>query len=72
MNPGIEFYRKKRGYHPTGSLVHTAKAKGFSSVLEMLRVEGSETLDSEKSLSRVSKASASSKKRKATNEVCQC
>ncbi|XP_050258099.1 uncharacterized protein LOC126703192 isoform X1 [Quercus robur] len=62
------FCMKKRGYHPTGSLVHTAKAKGFSSVLEMLRVEGSETLDSEKSLSQVSKASASSKKRKATNE----
>ncbi|KAM4114633.1 hypothetical protein ACJW30_04G083400 [Castanea mollissima] len=62
------FCMKKRGYHPTGSLAHTAKAKGFSSVLEMLRVEGSETLDSEKSLSQVSKASASSKKRKATNE----
>ncbi|KAK7823139.1 cell division cycle-associated 7-like protein [Quercus suber] len=62
------FCMKKRGYHPTGSLVHTAKAKGFSSVLEMLRVEGSETLDSEKSLSQVSKASASWKKRKATNE----
>lgn len=71
MNPVIEFYRKKRGCHPTGSLVRTAKAKGFASVSEMLLLEGSDTLDSGKNVSQISKGSASPEKRKATNEVCQ-
>ncbi|KAK6913484.1 hypothetical protein RJ641_023085 [Dillenia turbinata] len=38
--------RKKRGLQPTGALVKTAKAAGFSSVNEMLRVEGFENVDS--------------------------
>lgn len=34
--------RKKQGHQPTGRLVHTAKATGFSSVSELLRVKGPE------------------------------
>ncbi|XP_058187908.1 uncharacterized protein LOC131304613 isoform X2 [Rhododendron vialii] len=34
--------RKKQGHQPTGRLVHTAKATGFSSVSELLRVKGLE------------------------------
>ncbi|VFQ99934.1 unnamed protein product [Cuscuta campestris] len=33
------FCMKKRGYQPTGILVHTAKATGFTSVSEMLQVK---------------------------------
>ncbi|VVB09181.1 unnamed protein product [Arabis nemorensis] len=33
---------KKRGQRPTGILVHTAKATGFSSVSEFLKTEGSD------------------------------
>ncbi|KAF5747421.1 hypothetical protein HS088_TW05G00142 [Tripterygium wilfordii] len=33
---------KKRGHRPTGMLVHTAKEQGFSSVSEMLKVNGPE------------------------------
>lgn len=36
------FSRKKRGQRPTGILVHTAKATGFSSVSEFLKTEGSD------------------------------
>ncbi|CAK9324956.1 unnamed protein product [Citrullus colocynthis] len=36
---------KKKGLKPTGLLVHTAKATGFSSVSEMLLVNGSDCLD---------------------------
>ncbi|XP_023525915.1 uncharacterized protein LOC111789388 isoform X1 [Cucurbita pepo subsp. pepo] len=36
---------KKKGLKPTGLLVHTAKATGYSSVSEMLLVNGSECLD---------------------------
>ncbi|XP_052205183.1 uncharacterized protein LOC127810008 [Diospyros lotus] len=34
---------KKRGHQPTGILVHTAKAEGFSSVSELLHVKGPES-----------------------------
>lgn len=34
--------RKRRGQQPTGALAHTAKASGFNSVSEMLRVKASE------------------------------
>ncbi|KAI8534377.1 hypothetical protein RHMOL_Rhmol10G0085100 [Rhododendron molle] len=34
--------RKKQGHQPTGRLVHTAKATGFSSVSELLLVKGLE------------------------------
>ncbi|XAR71349.1 hypothetical protein NMG60_11028563 [Bertholletia excelsa] len=34
---------KKRGLRPTGMLVHTAKATGFSSVSELLHVKGPES-----------------------------
>ena len=43
-------FRKKRGHQPTGILVHTAKATGFSSVSEMLLLNGSENLGSERSV----------------------
>ncbi|GFY82895.1 zinc-finger domain of monoamine-oxidase A repressor R1 protein [Actinidia rufa] len=36
------FCMKKRGHRPTGILVHTAKATGFSSVSELLDVKGPE------------------------------
>lgn len=42
------FCMKKRGFKPTGMLVHTAKATGFSSVSEMLQVGGLENASSEK------------------------
>ncbi|KAM7475379.1 hypothetical protein LguiB_022622 [Lonicera macranthoides] len=35
------FCMKKRGFHPTGILVHTAKANGFSSVSDMLLIDNS-------------------------------
>ncbi|XP_052197578.1 uncharacterized protein LOC127804687 isoform X2 [Diospyros lotus] len=35
---------KKRGHRPTGILVHTARATGFSSVSDMLNVKGPENL----------------------------
>ncbi|XP_042519407.1 uncharacterized protein LOC122093188 [Macadamia integrifolia] len=35
---------KRRGHQPTGLLVHTAKATGFSSVSEMLNLKGPENL----------------------------
>ncbi|GKV25085.1 hypothetical protein SLEP1_g34580 [Rubroshorea leprosula] len=37
------FCMKKRGQQPTGILVHTAKANGFASVLEMLHLKNSES-----------------------------
>ncbi|KAF8407850.1 hypothetical protein HHK36_006987 [Tetracentron sinense] len=39
---------KKRGHQPTGILVHTAKATGFSSVSEMLDVKAPDNLDPKK------------------------
>ncbi|KAF7136095.1 hypothetical protein RHSIM_Rhsim08G0079400 [Rhododendron simsii] len=39
------FFRKKRGHQPTGILVHTAKATGFSSVSQLLHIQGSENPD---------------------------
>nr|GMD49426.1 uncharacterized protein LOC109168561 isoform X2 [Ipomoea batatas] len=44
--------RKKRGFLPTGILVHTAKATGFTSVSEMLQVKGPENIDHEKALNK--------------------
>nr|GMC62609.1 Cell division cycle-associated 7-like protein [Ipomoea batatas] len=44
--------RKKRGFQPTGILVHTAKATGFTSVSEMLQVKGPENIDHEKALNK--------------------
>ncbi|GMH30600.1 hypothetical protein Nepgr_032443 [Nepenthes gracilis] len=41
------FCMKKRGHKPTGILVHTAKATGFSSVSEMLHVQGPDNLSRE-------------------------
>ncbi|KAH7851125.1 hypothetical protein Vadar_007631 [Vaccinium darrowii] len=38
------FCMKKRGHQPTGMLVHTAKATGFSSVSQLLDVQVSENL----------------------------
>lgn len=44
--------RKKRGFQPTGILVHTAKATGFTSVSEMLQVKGPENIEQEKVLNK--------------------
>ncbi|KAF5181604.1 Cell division cycle-associated 7-like protein [Thalictrum thalictroides] len=38
------FCMKKKGHQPTGILVHTAKAIGFGSVLELLAVSGPEKI----------------------------
>ncbi|XP_031109221.1 uncharacterized protein LOC116013543 isoform X2 [Ipomoea triloba] len=43
---------KKRGFQPTGILVHTAKATGFTSVSEMLQVKGPGNIDHEKALNK--------------------
>ncbi|KAL3529323.1 hypothetical protein ACH5RR_008645 [Cinchona calisaya] len=51
---------KQRGCKPTGILLHTAKANGFSSVSEMLHLEEMKRPEKDEG--------ASSKKRKATNE----
>lgn len=48
------FFRKKRGHQPTGILVHTAKATGFSSVSQLLHIQGSENLDVVKNVKAVS------------------
>ncbi|KAK6927970.1 Zinc-finger domain of monoamine-oxidase A repressor R1, partial [Dillenia turbinata] len=40
------FCMKKRGHQPTGMLVNTAKAAGYSSVSDMLHVKGLENIDS--------------------------
>ncbi|XWS75441.1 hypothetical protein CRYUN_Cryun01aG0088300 [Craigia yunnanensis] len=39
---------KKKGYKPTGMLVHTAKATGYSSVSELLQAKGPENFGHEK------------------------
>ncbi|KAG9151446.1 hypothetical protein Leryth_015058 [Lithospermum erythrorhizon] len=44
------FCMKKKGHQPTGQLVLTAKANGFSSVSQMLQVGVVERLDSKKDL----------------------
>ncbi|XP_077253222.1 zinc-finger domain of monoamine-oxidase A repressor R1 protein isoform X2 [Tasmannia lanceolata] len=68
---------KKKGHKPTGILAHTAKATGFSSVLELLHLKSSEDLGAEKAVSDLlalrNKSVASSKelahsKRKHGNE----
>ncbi|XP_022155055.1 uncharacterized protein LOC111022193 isoform X2 [Momordica charantia] len=56
---------KKKGLKPTGLLVHTAKATGFSSVSEMLQVNGSDCLDRDKNM--ISKV-ASPKKQASENK----
>ncbi|XP_010265236.1 PREDICTED: uncharacterized protein LOC104603026 [Nelumbo nucifera] len=60
------FCMKKRGHQPTGILVHTAKATGFSSVSEMLHVKGPENVGAEKILKNVV---SSPKKQDASNKV---
>lgn len=54
-------FRKQRGCRPTGLLLPTAKANGFSSVSDMLHLK--EIRKAEKD------EGASSMKRKASNEV---
>ncbi|CAL5370803.1 unnamed protein product [Camellia sinensis] len=58
------FCMKKRGHRPTGILVHTAKATGFSSVSELLNVKGPENFGIDKIVKAVDvsprKAAASS------------
>lgn len=54
---GMEFiclcvFRKKRGHKPTGILVHAAKAIGFSSASEMIKVKGPENLGLDRSVKR--------------------
>jgi Zinc-finger domain of monoamine-oxidase A repressor R1 len=39
---GFYYCRKKRGHLPTGIMIHTAKATGYSSVFELLDKRGSE------------------------------
>ncbi|PON78195.1 Zinc-finger domain containing protein [Parasponia andersonii] len=46
------FCMKKRGHKPTGILVHAAKAIGFSSASEMIKVRGPENLDVDKNVKR--------------------
>lgn len=41
--------RKKQGFKPTGILIHAAKAKGYSSVSEMIRATGSSVLNPDNS-----------------------
>ncbi|XAR51553.1 hypothetical protein NMG60_11006211 [Bertholletia excelsa] len=48
------FCMKKRGHQPTGVLVHTARATGFSSVSELLHVKGHERSVSDKTVEDVS------------------
>lgn len=43
---------KKRGHQPTGQLVQTAKATGFSSVSEMLQIKGYDNLNHEKKIAK--------------------
>lgn len=45
--PNFASFRKRRGHQPTGILITTAKATGFSSVSEML-LKGAERLNHEK------------------------
>lgn len=47
------FSRKKKGHKPTGQLVQTARSAGYSSVSEMLNVNGSEELGDEKVVENV-------------------
>lgn len=55
---------KKRGCQPTGPLVHTAKATGYSSVSDMLQTNGIDNIDQIKALKDMS---ASLKKINASN-----
>ncbi|KAF5479874.1 hypothetical protein F2P56_000659 [Juglans regia] len=47
------FCMKKKGHKPTGQLVQTARSAGYSSVSEMLNVNGSEELGDEKVVENV-------------------
>lgn len=58
--------RKKRGFPPTGQLVSTAKATGYSSVSDMLQFTGIENIDQIKVLKD---KSGSRKKIKVSNNV---
>ncbi|KAJ7975716.1 Zinc-finger domain of monoamine-oxidase A repressor R1 protein [Quillaja saponaria] len=60
------FCMKKRGYKPTGQLVRTAKASGFSSVSEFMDVRGPDNSGSDKILNDVA---ASPRKAFAPHEV---
>ncbi|XP_057951740.1 uncharacterized protein LOC131146279 isoform X2 [Malania oleifera] len=60
------FCMKKRGHRPTGVLARTAKATGFSSVSDMLRVKGTVGFCSE---NRIIDAVDSSKEKIASNEL---
>ncbi|TXG57823.1 hypothetical protein EZV62_015652 [Acer yangbiense] len=48
---------KKRGHKPTGQLAHAAKATGFSSVSEMLRIRGHDSSNHEKKIAEETVAS---------------
>lgn len=61
----FESCRKKRGYQPTGILVHAAKANGFVSVSDMLHLKDSECSGSQETID----AALSSKMRKAAEKV---
>ncbi|CAN4123600.1 unnamed protein product [Withania somnifera] len=59
------FCMKKRGCEPTGQLVHTAKATGYSSVSDMLQITGINNIDQIKALKDMS---ASRKKINTSNK----
>jgi len=70
---GNSYRRKKRGHKPTGILVHTAKATGFSSVSELLDVKGPDVCPDKVVKNKMTspKKSASSPKKLAVSaEVC--
>lgn len=50
------FCMKKRGCEPTGQLVHTAKATGYSSVSDMLQITGINNIDQIKALKDMSES----------------
>ena len=58
----IDCCRKKRGFHPTGILVHTAKANGFSSVSDMLHIDKSAKAKTEEGSQSKKRAAKSEKK----------
>lgn len=58
---------KKRGFKPTGILIHAAKAKGYSSVSEMIEATGSSVLNPENS----PKVDDNSPKKRAAQEMVE-
>lgn len=62
-------YRKKRGHQPTGILIRAAKANGFSSVSEMLQINGPDNCHGENSVKGIKDLS---RKRAAAETVCTC